>query len=1128
MSVHALVSQLEAQGIVLWFEGDRLRFRAPHGRLTTEQRIELSAARTEVLAHLRARASARGTQGPASFNQRAIWVESQGRPDSRAYHVAFVARILSPIDQGALRHAVQALVDRHEALRTTLSVVDGELRQYVAGAASAALTIHDVESGDEQHLRALVEADYRRPFVFETGPLFRVSLYTRAPDDHVLLLAVHHSVVDGWSLFQLVDEFGSLYLEGTGGAPATLARSGPQYLDFTAWQAQMLAGEEGARLGEYWQGRLAAPRTTVEVPPDRPRSPYTGDRGATMAVEIDGPLCVGLRQLARSADATLFAVLLAAFKALLARTTHADDVIVGTPMFGRSRQEFAQVVGNFVNVVPLRTRVDVHQSFRVLLRDVQETVQGGIDAQDFPLSLIVERARAQRGADRTPLFSPTFLLQRFDELRALEGRGTADGGVARSALGGLRLEPFPLAQQQGQFDVGFELFEWREAIRGELRFDGELYDAATMEVLRRHFVTLLESVVRHPDASLASLPLVDAEERARLVWEWNATASAYPAEVVCSRLIEAQVAARPGAVAVTSASGTLTYGELNTRANQVARRLQALGVGPGVVVGVWLPRTPDVVVALLGVQKAGGAYVPLDPEFPAERVRLMVADSGAQVVIAAGGAPEGPPVPAGVTVLDLAGEAAALAALPGTNLATSAGPADLCYVLYTSGSTGHPNGVRVSHQSLVNFVWQARTVPGLGPDDVVGAVASVSFDISGFDVYAPLVVGARVELIARATAMDGAALAGRLAAAGVTTLVSTPATWRLLVAAGWQGGPGFRALCGGEPWGRDLAEALLPRVGALWNLYGPTETTIWSTAERVEPGGGPIGMGHPLANTQVYVVDADGALAPTGVAGELWIGGDGVALGYHGRPALTAARFQTDPFRGQGRVYRSGDRGRWRADGRLEYLGRLDQQVKIRGYRIELGEIEATLARHAAVAQAVVQPWTTAEGDRRLAAYVVLHPGATLTWADMAAHVRRTLPDYMLPSALEVLAALPLSPTGKIDRRALPRPSLGERHTASESEKATSPATATEVAVAAMWGAVLGLESVPIDRNFFELGGHSLTAARILTRVRTTFSVDVPLHALFDAPTVAEFSRVVDAATAAQAAAEGPRHDVVI
>jgi amino acid adenylation domain-containing protein len=1107
LSVSELLGVLSAQGVELWFEGDRLRFRSPKGALSPEQRAELVAKKAEILAHLRAEAIRTSTTFPLSFSQQALWFLHQQAPHSASYHIAMSVRVLSVIDEDAMRLALQALVDRHATLRTTYTSGDTVPFQRVSGHAPAALDVHSADP-DDAGLRQCIETDYRRPFDLEQGPVLRASLYTRSSTDHVLLLTVHHIAADGWSLLMLFEELFKFYGEFTGGQAAAISRPERQFSDYLTWQRELLTGPEHDRMWSYWRDKLAPPRATLDLPTDRLRPAALTFRGASFGFELTAEQTERLNEFARRERVTLFVVLLASFHAFLHRLTGADDVTVGTPIFARSKTEFMSVVGDFVNPLPMRGRFNQDTTFRALISQLKQTVHEALGAQEFPLPLLVQRLHPTRDAARSPLFDTFFVFQRFDQFRHIEALLTgaeADGVVE---LSGLRLAPYPIAQQEGQFDLALQMLERGGILHGVLKYSTDLFDESTIGRMVAQYKVLLGSVVEEPDSDLSTMSILASAEQEWLQ-EVNATESAYPEKIV-PRLIEDRAARHPERIALQHEDARLTYRELNARANRLAHRLRDLGVRPGSLVGICLPRSTDLVVTLLGVLKSGGAYVPLDPGFPASRLAYMLADSGVRVLVTGQEARAAVEVPAEVQVVDLEGESDLLGRLSDANLLEGAAPRDPAYVIYTSGSTGRPKGVVVPHRALVNFLWSMKREPGLSETDVMAAVTTISFDIAALELYLPLLVGARIELVARDTALDGEALGALLDSSGATVLQATPATWRLLVEAGWQGTPGFRALCGGEALPRGLADLILERVAELWNLYGPTETTVWSTLERIERGLCPITIGRPIANTQIYVMDPAGQPVPIGVPGELWIGGPGVALGYHNRPELTSDRFVSDRFSSvpSARLYRTGDLGRWGANGRLHHLGRLDHQVKIRGFRIELGEIESVLCQHPQVREAIVLTISDTPDQQRLVAYVVASAPAPVV-SELREHLRKSIPDYMLPAGFVFIDKLPMTYNAKVDRNALPAPDAADTVATDEYQ---APVTETEKGVAQVFAEVLNIPAVGLRNNFFELGGHSLLATRTLARLRERFEIDVPLTAIFQAPTVEGLSRWLDAA----------------
>jgi amino acid adenylation domain-containing protein len=1106
--VAELLDTLRRQGFELWFEGERLRFRGPKGVLTTGQRADLVARRDDILVQLRREAGARKETHPLSSNQRALWFVNQENPTSAAYNVAFVARVVSTVDLPALRHALQGLVDRHPALRTAFPVEDTSPVQHVAGALPVTFLVHDVSDVDEPSLRQLVEADYRRPFDLELGPVFRASLYSRAPEDHVLLLVAHHIVVDGWSLLQLVEEVRSLYAEGMGKSGIYVPRPDAQYSDFVNWQARLLASPEGTALGAYWERELSEPRTQLELAPDLLTGKKSQESGRTLNFALEPDLSNDLHQLSRNQGTTTFVILLAAFKVLLMRHTGSDEIIVGTPMFGRNRPEFARVIGDFVNTVPLRSKPEPDLPFSIFLERLRGTVLEAIDAQDYPLLKIVERLRPSRNPGRSPLFQTLFLLQRFDQIRELEP--VLIGGPSPQTIdfSGLKLQFYALDQQEGQFDLTLQVIDCNGTMSVQWKYDARRFESSTIQRLHAQYERILTAVVADTSVRIAEIPLITPAEERYVAPGWNETDASYDSTRCASQLFEARAAATPDSPAVEAGTTRLSYRELDQRACQLAHLLRARNVHVGDLVAVCLDRTVDVPVALAAVLKTGAAYVPLDPTHPPDRLRYILRDSDVSCIITQ---ERFLPLLAGheanLVVIDDA--ELELAAQPNVPLGVQVTPDDLAYVIYTSGSTGRPKGVEIEHRNLINFLHAMRREPGLAPEDTVLSITTLSFDIAGLEIWLPLTTGARVVIASADEVQDAERLIRVIETHDVSLLQATPATWRMLVAAGWTGKRDLKALCGGEALPRDLAQALLERVGELWNMYGPTETTVWSTLCKVEDLSRGVMIGRPIANTRAYVFEPSGLPAPIGVAGELCIAGHGLARGYRNRPELTTERFVTVtlPDGRRERVYRTGDMARFRSDGQLEFLGRRDHQVKIRGYRIELEEIEAVLATHAGVRECVVVARGLAE-DQRLVGYVVLSEGASFDADAVRATLRAKLPEYMIPNLFMPLPALPLTPNSKIDRNALPAPQAPVP-VVSCSDAVMTPAQGR---VAAVWRSVLGLERVGLHDNFFDLGGHSLLLVKLHVQLKREFDTQFPLVELFQHATVAAQARLFSAA----------------
>lgn len=1070
-----LLEHLRRLEVRAWVEGDRLRLSAPKGAVTSELQAEILQRKAELIALLSTapqrgvgdetiprRTRSGGT--PLSFAQERLWFLEQLQPGQVAYSLAGAVRLRGVLDRKALDRTLATLVARHEALRTTFRLAGDMPVQVVSEAGPVQLAVVDLcdmspaERERAAVSQALVEA--RRPFELEVGPLFRPTLYRLAPDDHVLLFCMHHMISDGWSVGVMVREIGQCYEAYLRGKEPLLPDLPIQYPDYAAWQREYLEGNALAQDLDYWK-RALADLQTLELPSDRPRPAEATMKGARCRFTLSRTLADRLREVGRSEGATLFMTLLAAFAVLIGRYTGQDDVAVGSPIAGRDRTELEGLIGFFVNTLVLRTNLSGDPSFRGVLKRVKETCLGAYAHQNVPFEKLVEAVRPERDLSRNPLFQVMLALQNVP-VQPLE-------------LTGLRLEPVDLDRGASQFDLTLFLREVEQGLDGVWEYSTDLFDRSTIERMTGHVQTLLEGVGADPDQRIGTLPMLTSGEQAR-IREWNDTAIEEPGRCV-HELISLQAAQAGARVAVECDGATLTYAELETRAERLAGHLRSVGVGPNVPVGILLERSAEMVVAVLGVLKAGGAYVPLDPAYPADRLTYMVEDSGAPVLVTQRGAAE---------ALRLGAVRFVYVDQPAAERDTVARPSatqeDLAYVIYTSGSTGKPKGVPVTHRSLANLLASMMREPGLTPGDTLLSVTTLSFDIAALELYLPLLVGARLFLATREEAADGHRLCGLLESGKVTVMQATPATWRLLLEAGWKRTPGLRVLSGGEALPRDLADQLLQRSSEVWNLYGPTETTIWSSAWKVEPGEGVVSIGRPIANTTLHVLDRYKNLLPVGVPGELYIGGVGLSPGYWNRPDLTAERFVADPFSGVvgARLYRTGDVARWLPDGRIQCLGRIDHQVKLRGFRVELGEIEAVLGAHPGIRHSVAHVHDAGNGDRRLVAYVVQHADAAHTVTELRRHVREHLPEYMVPSLIVELERIPLTPNGKVDRRALPDP-FGRAD--ADGESFAEPRTPIERAIAAIWKEMLKVDRVGVRDNFFDLGGHSLLSMQVIARI---------------------------------------------
>jgi amino acid adenylation domain-containing protein len=1072
---------------------------------------------------------------PLSHGQRALWFLHQLAPESPAYNLAGAARIRARLDVRALERAFQSLVDRHPSLRTTFVVRDDHAAQLVHGRAQVCFRHESVPEGGEPPLAELLSEEAHRPFDLEQGPLMRVSLFQTAEDDYTILLVIHHIVADFWSIALLVKELGEFYRAETTGASPALIPLKASYADYARRQSEALAGPEGERLWDYWRRELEHAPAVLSLTGDRPRPPVQTYAGAAHAFRLPTPLTMRLKTLAAENAATLYVLLLAAFQILLRRYTGQDDFLVGSPVSGRERAEWAGVVGYFVNPLALRARFEGSQSFVELMGDLHRSVLDARRHQDYPFALLVERLQPERDLSCSPLFQVMFTSPHSPAFSGADLRAFAVGGSAGGLdVGGVLWEPSPLELRASQFDLTLMAAEAGDEVAASFQYNTDLFDAVTVERMALHFRTLLEDIAAHPEKKVANLRLLPAEEWRGLVVELNDTTRVLHGPVAVHRCFEEQAERTPDAVALVFEDEQMTYGELNRRANALARRLKKLCASEELRVGICLERSPQMLVALLGVLKAGGAYVPLDPSYPLPRLEWILEDAAAPVLLTqrslTGLFPEGR---CRKVVPDADPEVFAPEGVG--NLDDPTEPDAAAYVIYTSGSTGRPKGVVVTHRNVANFF--AAMDDALRPQrpGTWLAVTSISFDISVLELLWTLARGFRVVVQAEQGALVGAeeddaadsSLAARLASHNVTHMQCTPSLAAALStdsAALCALGSLDRLLLGGEELPAPLAERLRAKLaGELLNMYGPTETTVWSLTHTVAEPSRSVPIGRPVANTQVYVTDASVQLKPTRVPGEALLGGDGVARGYLNRPGLTAERFIPDPFgdRPGARLYRTGDLVRHMPDGVIEFLGRADHQVKIRGHRIEPGEIEAGLRLHPSVGEAVVVARESRPGEKRLTAYLVPanagSNGAGARHAPRASHdfdtagvqrfLKETLPAALVPSAFVILEELPRTPNGKIDRRSLPAPAA---HGASRGEEYVAPRTPTEKELAEIWESLLGAERVGAHDNFFEAGGHSLAATLLATRIRSRFSVSLTLGTLFEYPTIAELAGLVE------------------
>ncbi|MCK6549278.1 amino acid adenylation domain-containing protein [Myxococcota bacterium] len=1036
---------------------------------------------------------------PLSFSEQRLWLLERLEGDSGVHHIPMAWRWSGPLDDAALAGALDALVRRHEALRTSYPVEDGRpVRRIAPITPIAALHVERISlthldgPSREEALRVFVSDAARRRFDLANGPLFRAQLLALGPEEHVLAIQLHHIVFDGWSLGVLRRELAALYDAFRRGAPSPLAEPPIQYADFAAWQRARLTPEALAPQLDFWTKTLAGAPPRIELPADHPRPQVQRFRGRRLPFALGADVSRAVVATASELQATPFMVLLAAWSALLGRHAGEEDVVIGSPIANRTELDTEGVVGCFINTIVLRTRPIGSLSFRAFVDAVRRTAIDAYSNQDLPFEQLIEHLSPERSLAHAPVFQVMFILQNAPE-------GAVPPGLVE--------RPVEPDTRTTMFDLTLMLEASPSGFVGAIEWDVDRFDAATVERLAARLRALITSAVASPDTPLGALELLPPEEQTLLLHTLNATSTPIVGAQTIHEAFELVSRAHPDRIAVEARGEQLAYGALDARARAIAAALRVFG--PGARVGVALDRGVDLVAALLGVLGAGAAYVPLDPALPAARLALITEDAGLSAIVTA---PSITLPAVDVPRVDVT------ALVPSDAPLDAVDPGAIAYVLYTSGSTGRPKGVEIPHRAVVSFLASMRHELGFGADDVLLAVTTVSFDIAGLELFLPLTTGARVVVASREVAADPRALARAIESSRATFLQATPATWRRLVDGGWRGSDRLTILCGGEALPLDLARALAARGRAAFNLYGPTETTIWSTIERLDPAAlaasdARVTVGRPIANTEVYVLDAARRLAPLGVEGELFIGGIGLACGYLGRPELTAQAFVPHPFARElglppdARVYATGDRARRLASGVIELLGRRDGQVKVRGFRVELGEVEATLRSHADVVDAAVIVRAAGTPDARLVAFVVATDGVTIDAAALRTFVARELPEHMIPAPITIVDALPRTPNGKLDRLALAARAIE----APARREPSVPKNATERRLAALFAEVLGLRSVSPDDGFFTLGGHSLLAVTLADRIEATFGRVVPLMAIFQAPTVRGLAALLDA-----------------
>lgn len=1028
---------------------------------------------------------------PLSYSQERMWFLQQLIPEGTAYNMGGAYEVSGGFDPELFRKMLVQLSLRHESLRTTFEDIDGTPYQKISPDPNFIFNLINLQDGpyEEKRMLALDSAiaEFARPFTL-SDPLMRVFVYAIPRDRFIVLTLMHHSITDVWSGGVLGHDFMALYSSHRQGTDPELPDKALDYADYASWQRKWLDGDILDAELAFWKHRLGD-LSVLELPTDMPRPPVWSGKGARKVKLLPEELISKLKSFSAQISATPFMTMLTAFYLLLWRYTGQEDIAAGVPIANRTRRETENIVGTFVNTLVIRSDLSGDPSVIELIERVRSEALVAFEHQDLPFEKLVEELQPERDLSYAPLIQVLFNVQ--------------NAPAPDMENGEQKWEPLVVDRAAAQFDITLSVALEQGVLLVE--YASDLFLAETIERMITHYLSILTSITDDENTSISDISLLSDSEKQIMLDSWNQTHAPYNLNIPVSRLFEQMVGSYPEKPAVYFQDSQLTYNQLNTRANQLANYLKSLDIDNNTVVGIYMDRSLEMLVALLGIMKSGAAYLPLDPAFPEDRIRFMIQDSATPLVLTQSHL-EGSLGEHETKIVCIDTDRGEIERFPETNLAETPVAENLSYLIYTSGSTGLPKGVQIPNRALVNFLLTMQEAPGIDMNDVVLAETTLSFDIAGLELLLPLISGATIALVDKETGYDGVLMQQAIERYGATVLQATPASWRILLDSGWQGSSQLKALCGGEAMPQTLVAQLLDRCKELWNMYGPTETTIWSTVSRIDSVDDPILVGKPIANTTIYILDDKLRPVPIGVPGELHIGGDGLAWGYLNRPELTEEKFIPSPFSDdpEDRIYKTGDLARYRADGQIECLGRLDHQVKIRGFRIELGEIETRLSENPAVRKNVVIAREDSPGNIYLAAYIVPETGMEVTAQILQKHLQNFLPDYMVPAAFVTLDELPLTPNGKINRRALPVPEVSSQTNQTEFE---APRTPMEEMIAAIWSEVLDVDQIGVHDNFFNLGGHSLLATRVVAKLRASeLALDVPVRNLFERPTVAELT----------------------
>ncbi|MFT5467503.1 MAG: amino acid adenylation domain-containing protein [Verrucomicrobiales bacterium] len=1031
--------------------------------------------------------------------QKALWFLNRLAPESPAYNLVYSAKITPLVDFEIMKQAFAGLYERHPMLDVTFHTVNGQPVQRVHKGRTIQFVEHDVTALSDDEIKAELVKHANAPFNLETGPVMRLDLFKTKDDAHITLLCMHHIVSDAWSVTLFMNDLIESYFSRRMGKEPEWDAIPARYQDYVQWEQLHLESESGERMLNYWKENLAGAPMAIDLPTDRPRPAVQTFNGSAYGFQLEPKLTKAALDAANDANVTPFTYLLSAFEALFHRYTNQEDFMVGVPLAGRNQKELHDMVGYFINPVPVRSQITEDPTFAEFVAGNSDQVIGALENQYYPLAKLVDQLKAPRDPSRSPMFQISFSMEKIPGLDGEDAAVFMIGqGGHKINIAEITVESVDLTLRQAQFEITLVVEEAGGILYGCWQYNSDLFEESTIAYLNDLFAQVLGQVTANPDVKISEINLLSKAEETKILKTWNDTKADYPREQLLHELVLDQVSRTPDKIAVRSSGDTLTFSQLDRKSNGLAQELADIGVTPDEPVALLSDRTCDMVAGTMGILKAGACYVPMDPEFPKHRLELMLRDAKPGVIVTQRDLQDS--LPSGDWKIICLEDVQPAAAGPEV---TGVKPDNLAYIIYTSGSTGTPKGVEIPHRAAVNFLWSMKETPGLSEDDTLLAVTTLSFDISLLELYLPLLTGAEVVIASRDEVKDGRHLGHMLDEFDITVMQATPATWRLLIDGGWAGKDNLRVFSGGEPLPRGLADQLLEKAGEVWNLYGPTETTVWSTVDQVIAGEGAISIGKPIGNTTIYILDDRMNPVPSGFVGDLYIGGDGLARGYHGQPELTAEKFVEValPNGKSERIYNTGDLARWRADGNLECLGRSDFQIKLRGVRMELDDIEAHVEAHPKVKQAVVIKRDDLPGGENLVAYVRVDGEVEIP--SLRAHVAERLPESMRPAFFSIIEEFPLTPNKKVDRKRLPAPQIDR---SGLETKFVAPQTASEQLLAGIFCEAFETNQIGIRDNFFELGGDSLLAVRILASASDAFNHNIPVSAFLRFPTIEQLA----------------------